>query len=584
LVIHTKDPSLQSRDGYLQTSITQRNGVNTQFGVSQPLIKDKLGLRVAGVFDRNSNQDITNPIQDEEQVSRTSSGRATLYWLPNEKWDARISYNYTENSADFYEVVRFGSAEDEDREAQSDFDNPYINIRDQHTIAEVNYAVNDDITVTGVTMHQELYTEREYDSDGIPFNISTQRVTSNIGKVWNSELRISSTENDNWDWITGLYYSKSEALTSAQTIFNQTTRRDDFRVFPENQTEDWGLFHHSGLQINDTDKLTIGIRYNDTRIMAISPFSGTATIFGVGTFPFSGQGIDPANEKRSYETVTGTIKYQHDFNEDTTGYASIDQGWRPGSSSIDASGNTPDELILHDDEDSTNFELGLKGKYWEGRANYTLAAYYQIYEQFQFQADGIPVDNDNDTIPDATFNTVVNAEEVVTTGVEAETTVLLAPNLRMFASVSYNDTTFTDFKNAPCNSGGTVPPNGYNTCDFTDKRVGDAPNVSAITSGEYSSRIEDWKGEWYLRGLVKYESDRRAVSNGERLDAYTNVDLFTGFRTDDGKYDLSLWVKNVTDEDVIESIEINVVGTEVLTMNNPRMAGITATWRFGQDD
>lgn len=589
LVIHTRDPSLTSRDGYVQASVAQRNSINTQFGISQPLVEDKLGLRLAGVFDRNSNGDISNPIQDEEQVSRTSSGRATLYWLPNENWDARISYNYTENSSDFYEVVRVGNADEDDREALSNVQDPYINIRDQHTIAEVNYNLNDDITITGVTMHQELYTERAYDSDGIPFDISRQFVASNIGTVWNSELRIASTENENWDWITGLYYSHSNALTFAQTIFNRPgppARSDDFRIFPENQTEDWGLFHHSGLQINDTDKLTIGIRYNDTRIMAISPFSGTSAIAGVGTFPFSGQGIDPANEKRAYETVTGTLKYQHDFNEDTTGYVSIDQGWRPGSSVVDASGNVPSELILHDDEDSTNFEIGLKGKYWEGRANYTLSAYYQIYEQFQFQADGIPVDNDGsgDQVPDATFNTVVNAEEVTTTGVEAETNVLLSPELRVFASVSYNDTTFTDFKNAPCNKGGMVPANSYNTCDFTDKRVGDAPNVSAITSGEYSSRIEDWNGEWYLRGLVKYESDRRAVSNGERLDAYTNVDLFTGFRTDDGKYDVSFWVKNLTDEDVIESIEINVVGTEVITMNNPRQAGITATWRFGQDN
>ncbi len=592
LVIHTRDPSLQNRDGYVQASVTQRNGVNTQFGISQPLIEDKLGLRLAGVFDRNSNQDITNPIQDEEQVSRTSSGRATLYWMPNDKWDARISYNYTENSSDFYEIVRVGNADEDDREALSDFENPYINIRDQHTIAEVNYALTDDIIITGVTMHQELYTQREYDSDGTPNTISTQNVASNIGKVWNSELRIASTENENWDWITGLYYSKSEAFTFAQTTFNQPGSQTTFQIFPENQTEDWGLFHHSGLQINDTDKLTIGIRYNDTRVMAISPFQ-SSTFLPFGAPPFlppgstvtnSGEGIDPANEKRADETITGTLKYQRDFNEDTTGYVSIDQGWRPGSAVVDASGNVPNELILHDDEDSTNFELGLKGKYWEGRANYTVSAYYQIYEQFQFQADGIPVDNDGDGTADASFNAVVNAEEVVTTGIEAETNVLLSPNLRVFASVSYNDTTFSDFEDAPCNRGGSVPPNSYNTCDFTDKRVGDAPNVSAITSGEYSGRIEDWNGEWYLRGLVKYESDRRAVSNGERLDAYTNIDLFTGFRTEDGKYDLSLWVKNLTDEDVIEGIEINVVGTEVVTMNNPRMAGITATWRFGQDD
>ncbi len=601
LIIYTKDPSMDRNDGYLQTSFFSRDGSNTQFGISQPLIKDKLSLRLAGSFDKNSNADIHNEPLDDDAISRTSAGRATLKWLVSEKLDMRASYNYTENSGDFYTITEQNGYEADDRRAFGDAGGE-IRVRDQHAIGQMNYALTDNITATLVTMYQELFTYRFFDSDRsagpatATSTASTQDVRSNIGKVINSEFRIASTGNEMWDWITGVYYSTSDAKTpvvaSTDFVTMGAPGNNTFFIVATNSGEDYGIFHHSGFQLTDSDKLTIGVRYNDTRVNARSTTRSVTNIPAFGPFGFSdvsGEGIPLENEKRSFTEVTGTLKWQHNFGENHTGYISYDKGWRPASATVDAAGTVPDELILHDDEPSTNYEIGMKGTYWNDRARYLMAIYYQTYEDFQFQADNIPVDVAGPTPgspPDGTaetnFNAVVNAEEALTRGVELETTVLLQENWTFFGSVSYNDTTFVDYKNAPCDRGSSVPTGGYNTCDFSDQQASDAPHWSAVISSEYSVPMESWSAEWYLRGLVKYESERYNRGSDSYLEQATITDLFTGIRSNNGNWDVMLWVKNLENETVVQGLDFAPNGNSALIVNNPRTYGMTATWRFGE--
>ncbi len=595
LIIHTRDPSLTKQDGYVRISAFSRDGSNTQFGVSQPLIKDKLGLRIAGVFDKNSNSDIHNETRNEDQINRTSAGRITLKWLTNDKLDMRLSYNYTENAGDFFTVTdqQIGTYDDADDRKAYGNEKGYISIRDKHAIGEVNYALNDDITLTGVTMYQELYTERFFDSDRTATPQLTQFVRSNIGKVLNSELRIHNTTNENWKWITGLYYQHSRASTPVNAFTNIGVGTNDFNIEALNKTEEFGLFHHSGIQLNDRDRLTIGIRYNDSRLNARSPFNFTSTGALAPPASGSGEGIALENEKRRYQEFTGTIKFQRDFNDDTTAYFSFDRGWRPGSSTVDAAGTIPSSLVLHDDEPSTNFELGLKGRYWNDRADYQLALYRQIYQNFQVQADGIRVDvNDDGAYADgvfgtpARFNAVVNADKVLVDGIEFESNVLLSDNWVGFYSLSYVDVAFEKFDDAPCNVGAAAAGDGdtFNTCDFSGQRATEAPNFSGVVSTEYSQAISDKGMDWYVRLLAKHESARYFRSVSESFDDSTVVDVFAGVRSHAGDWDLMLWAKNATDETVIESIDFSPTGTSGLVVNNPFTAGITATWRFGLED
>ena len=51
--MYTRGASVQEIDGYIQQTFSDNNGSNTQFGVSLPIIKDTLGIRLAGVYDDN---------------------------------------------------------------------------------------------------------------------------------------------------------------------------------------------------------------------------------------------------------------------------------------------------------------------------------------------------------------------------------------------------------------------------------------------------------------------------------------------------------------------------------------------------
>jgi iron complex outermembrane receptor protein len=268
-------------------------------------------------------------------------------------------------------------------------------------------------------------------------------------------------------------------------------------------------------------------------------------------------------------------------------YISWDRGWRAASATVDTEGFVPSELILHDDESSNNFELGFKGDFWNRRARYSTSMYYQNYQNFQVQADGIQGDsNGNGSLDpaDRKFNAIVNADKVLVRGAELEITALIQPAWTAFVSLSYNDTKFDKFDDAPCNSGIPLAAGtSYNTCDFTGKRISDAPNWSTVVSSDYSIGFDDFGAELYFRILAKYDGDREFQSTGLKVSGDTTVDIFTGFRDFDGRWDVSLWVKNVTDKAAIRSVDVNTVGKTTYLINDPLTVGVSGTYNWGID-
>lgn len=583
LVIHTRNPSLTQYDGYVQSSVFSRDGSNTQFGASVPVVEDRLGFRIAGLFDKNSNKDIHNATRDDDEVQRTSAGRAIMRWLATPRFDMRVSYDYIEHKSDSYNVVGGGNTglEAEDRVALSDADS-FLLIRDQHAIAQFNYQFTPGLMLSNVSSYQEIRRIRFVDSDDTAQPMQTQLVDTNHGKILKTELRLHNTTIEKWDWITGLYYEDNQARTPVEVVTNFPGGTNIFSLVADTGDESWALFHHSTIHLTLRDRLTVGIRYNDVATNARTRTLSRTFVGGTLVSRQEREAIPLEFEKREFEVWTGTVKFQHDFTDRMTGYLTWDRGWRNASATVDATGDMPDELTLHDDEFSNNFELGLKGKYWDGRGRYTSAVYLQQYEDFQFNARSILVDTDGDGMADATFTAVVNADEAISSGAEVETSVLLTPNWNGTVSLSYNDTEFEDFEDAPCNRGSSVPTNSFNRCDFSGQRISGSPNWSAVVHSEYSLPVPAWQVEWFVRGLAKYESFRLNISTGEKLDSETLVDAFTGFRGLDGRWDVSLWVKNVTDEVVIERKTSPLDPPVSFEVNNPRTVGITGAWRWGQ--
>lgn len=630
IVVHTKDPDMSVMEGYVKQSFGQYDLSNTQFGVSVPLIEDELAVRIAGLYDENNTSDGEYTTADVDQLERNKSGRITFLWTPGDLFTGRLSHTYTEwdsNIPLYFAEVEPGTnpilglpPEGSDLFERKNFDDQ-LNLRKvriNQTIAELNFNL-DWATLTSQTYYAESTNDEIIDKDATPFPGDVQTLSINFGKLFNQELRLTSSDNDFWDWIVGVYYADTAALTNVNSLgFTATAPSGVLLGIPvpaptnlysltdvalHSTGEDLGIFTHNTFFLSDAWTLTAGLRWNweergalntvDTDLLYESNLG--AGFVPVATVPRPSLVRDDTTKWIDW---TGTVKIAYKLSEDAMVYVTYDRGGRTGGQTLDLAGTTPGPLVNYDPETSDSVEIGYKGDMLDGTLRVNAAAYYQIYNDFQYFTEGQPLDTDNNGSYDNTFRVLQNAKEVVSKGAEVELTYLATDNLSGVLSVSYNDTKFEDFDDAICSTGmRTVlpvsPTNSvaFLTCDFGGQRVGsDAGNLGVAFMGSYSLPLESLNIEWYLDVLYNYNSERISPVTRFKSDAYDTVDLFTGVRSMDGNWDLKLWVKNVADEEATrnrnffeESIFRGAIPAGTYQNDliiDPRQVGVTATYNF----
>jgi outer membrane receptor protein involved in Fe transport len=498
ITMQSNSPNMEQVDGYVQQSFNEHSASNTQFGISIPLIENKLALRLAGLYDTNENNDVENITLGRDNENETWGGRAVLAWRPTDNFNARLSYTRIEDEFDIDLTVDGNGVDFDDRSAVNEWKSDMKNTS-EYTILEMDWTLPNDWVLTSVSSNQDNEVDRTWDSDGSEVQSSEQTVSSNVPDSFNTELRLASIDNnDNWDWTTGIYYQDSDSYTSVIAnnylplgpgvkLLAATTGPADI------SSEAWAAFAHSAFHFGDAGTLTVGLRYNDIERKARQPFTITVNILepdgGLGTLLAVREidGIAEDDQDKSDSAWTGTLKYQHEFTDSLMAYASYDRGWRDGSANV-AGRAEPIAFGGFDGEDSDNLELGFKWGLLEGRGQLNMSLYYQIYSDFQFQADGVefrtPAADGGGT---ALTNPVVNVDEVESWGLETEFNILLSEYWSLSLSGSYNQTEFTDAKGVPCTNGEPIaaPEFSFNTCDLDGERAGKLPEWSGVAISEF---------------------------------------------------------------------------------------------------
>ena len=125
----------------------------------------------------------------------------------------------------------------------------------------------------------------------------------------------------------------------------------------------------------------------------------------------------------------------------------------------------------------------------------------------------------------------------------------------------------------------------FNTCDLTGTEPDGNPKLSASLSSEYTAR--DWlsNSDVYIRVQYNYRDTRPTVVNTtiNDLPSFGTVNLYTGFRSKDEKWDLMLWVDNLTNKQALTAIGGNDSYTNSYVSVNfisERSAGLTASYNF----
>jgi len=211
-------------------------------------------------------------------------------------------------------------------------------------------------------------------------------------------------------------------------------------------------------------------------------------------------------------------------------YAKYDTGYKAGGFT---------DIAPYGPEDVRGVEVGSKGRFLNQRLQVNLAAFYYTY-------DGQQV-SQNATRPDGSIGTeILNAGKTKIYGAEAEVTALAGAYGRVNASLQYLHARFTDFVAARGST--NVQLAGNSPAQSPDWTVGLGwEKTWEVPSGLLTTKIDTKFQSAQQLSFWNYDSDY------QKAYAWTNASLT--YEPEDAKWNLQLWVRNLSNRTVLTDAE-----------------------------
>jgi iron complex outermembrane receptor protein len=623
--IITKRADLSEATGYIQGSAADNEGINGQFAYGMPLIEDKFGVRIAGVYETNNGADVENITTGfDDQENETKSARLSTVWQVTDTFNAELIYQWLDNDNDDPKAMTGTDAlgvrptlKPDDNKALAPTNNEGSFDIDALANLIMNWEVLDH-EVTGIVAYQD--TSKNYQEevdrantirsiDPLPTEGPTWQSSVTDTESWSYELRVASMDNDFWDYMVGVYYKDQ----NTDTVFdaNSLSFVGPAAIGFGTQTiipvyaNDFAIFTFNTFYLTNTLQLEAGLRWTDydnhrrtdvfyAGLNYLPPFlapiedivdAGFQAGFPLIAVPESE--TDPQDD-----SWTGSLKLRWDWTDDISLYGSYNRSYRNGGISI--SPGPAGELVgldnlLYDSEDSDAFELGFKSRLLDGRATLNGAVYYQAFSDYQGFVRGIEVLDENGIPQNVPGGLVFNGDANIW-GVEFEGRILLTETWNAGGALSYSKGEW-DGATKPCND--REPGESLGSCDIDGDPLGGEPEWSLSLNSEYFFPLEST--EVYVRGLFKYTDDRINTDasaglgiTSDDFESYQTLDLFVGWRSNEFTWDVSVWAKNVTDEDEVvfqrgpDAYDATLSESSYTQTNilKERIVGMTARYNF----
>lgn len=485
------------------------------------------------------------------------------------------------------------------------------------------WQLNDNVSLTSVSNYAEFEDKGTYlpidGTQGIPAELALLPSQGNFGQEltngystseiesFTQELRLTGTHGD-LDWIAGVFYSNDEVEADNFSIGDMQTRGIIAPVFglfltrvhntSFQDSELWAAFGQVDFKLSEKFRLSAGIRYTDSsregggctfdnvEIAEDHPGQGAAffnTVFygGVealsmgdcltisGFDPATGFSSGPYEDELNEDAWSGRISLDYLPDDDTLIYASVSRGFKQGVFPLIAA-STQTQLFPVEKETLNAIELGFKSTLGEGSTQLNGAAYYYDYEDKQLRGHVI----------DPVFNrlaALVNIPESTLWGAELDLRTLLTDKFSLSLALSYVDTEVDEYFGIDVDAS----PQNFEGSDFPL-----TPEWQASIGAQYSFSIGADLAATFGVDLVYSDetSTEYKPTDGEldpraTLDDYTVVDARLAIEKPDGSWRVSLWLRNLTDEDYRINSD-SITDTYTRSMGMPRTYGITASYRW----
>jgi iron complex outermembrane recepter protein len=556
--------------------------------VNVPLIEDEMAFRAVGFF-RDEEGWVDNAGTGIEGANALESvgGRAVLRWEPTSKLDLQLMVVH-ENSEpadsglinpDRGDFIRFTDRPDL---FQSDF-------------TSYNFALDYDLgfaNLTSSSTYSDIAGEFIVDLAGtfgqtIPFGLDAV----GYDDIFVQEVRLASTDAGNWDWIIGGFhfnkrrdvvfeYRSSQEFLDARGL---TGLPDEYYQRFSNYTDsiETAGFGELTYRFSDQFWMTGGLRYTTTSVQSFTNDGGynsnylAAALLGFSNIPLTVVPITAAEGlKVEDDQVSYKLSASYKPSENMTAYGSISTGFRSPVANARAglvSGVDPTDIIIPDGADSdslTNYEIGLKGGWLNGKLTANLAAYFIEWEDIQVQANRL-----SDQIQ---FATNIGAAE--SKGLEFEVAMFPGNGFSLFVNGSLNETEVTELTPEEAAMSGAAQGIGLSFPEFQG-------SVTARYDFDVTSSIDGfvsgsaaYVGEF--PGLFPNVPGQPTQINPtfDFTDDYTVVNLVGGVEMENWK--ITGYVENLTDDKSITYVHPEAFLDGRYARLRPRTVGVRVSYEY----
>lgn len=399
-------------------------------------------------------------------------------------------------------------------------------------------------------------------------------------KSFSQDLRFRSDFDGPFNLLAGLYYQHEsvDRTEIADYIFVEFYAQGKEIAETRLKSDTWAAFAEGTFDITDTLGVTAGIRYTKDRKRfsvyreTIGDFLGAEFEDENGNFTraFS------ASSKQSWDAWTPSVNLHWQPAKDVYVYGLVSKGYKSGGWNGENATNPGEARLAYDPEYAWNYELGTKTTWLDNRLRFNVTGFWTEYKDLQTQQfvifdPNLPADN-----------VISNAGKARVKGIELETALAPVDGVTLFANYTYMDAKITgdlistELQYDPsCFCSVPVPTN------LKGNRLRRSPKNSFSVGGDVtvpvSSRINafvradyNWTDDFFFDNENSPRTRQKSVGvlNGS-----------IGIATEDDKWELRLWAKNLTNE-LYESGKSDVIGSVLVSYNPPRTYGVTLRWKY----
>lgn len=526
--------------------------IDTHAIINVPVVSDKLALRVVGRYaESDGNIKNINPIGGGND-STYKYGKAILRFTPNERLTIDLTGAYTDEVvgmregvpsgvlAPFSRNLYFGG----DPNAVADPDGVgfwprntnRVNFNRKQSVGTEFYYLTgriryeaDSFAITSITGYIDSKGFLEGDIDGSSKDLFYETKPIKRDSL-SQELRVQSLSEGPFEWTIGAMAARDRGNTDQVTwagADNPFSLPEGFAVtstYSDGKSESYAVFGEGVWHANERLSVTLGARYTHEKqdVMQYNTSNGEIN--------------NKVDDSASFNDFSPRLSVNYVFSDELNGYATISRGFKAGGVQI----NPNLEDTSYDPETLINYEVGLKGEFFDRRLRVNAAAFYMDWKDLQTEfAFGVVDENNVITF----VSGIENAASARSYGLELEAQALITPELVIGGGVGYLNSKFKDYEDAFVEN---------QIVDLSGERMPNAPKWTLNASAEYTTQIfNDLSGfiraEWFYRsGIVASKSGLIFTGFPWQVPSYNSTNLRVGVEGE--TFSLVGYVENLFDK------------------------------------